>query len=259
MFITRNPGQTLELCYVSQKMRAANLDEAKTDYTPSRGERWAITWDENKNRIVSIPPQRHDVSETKRSRAPTTGRIANWVMQGRILAAAENQSQPKADFLRFLYDPECPAVVRGRVSKWAQMRLLMLIPESDGRLASKRKRAIESDLSDALLLQFAQLIRGGGERYTETQLSNYLGYATMAEANWEATWRRLAGTFLLQLQDFEAASMRGVVRTLDAIFHDKRETVATLYHDKPEQDKAAPAANWPAPRHATRLTLKKAT
>lgn len=254
MFITRNPGQALELCYVAQKMRAANLDEPKTDYTPSRGERWAITWDANKCRIVSIPPQRHDATETKRGRAPTTGRIANWIVQGRILAAAERQAQPKADFLRFLYDPECPAVVRGRVSKWAQQRLAM-IPTTSQK--NKIARIWETDISDALLLQFAQMIRGGGERYTETQLSNYAGYASMSEANWARDWRRLAGMFMLQLQDFECVAMRPVVKTLDAIFHDRGTEVARQHHDKPEPASDATRANRPAPKHGTTLSLRR--
>ena len=259
MIITRNPGQTLELCYVAQKLRPANIDEPKTDYKPSMGERWSITWDESKQRILSIPPQRHDATETKRGRAQTTGRVANWIIQGRILAAAENQYPVRANFLRYLYDPECPMPIRNAVYQWARERMLLLVPADDARLASKRKRIAGSAIADALLLQFSQMIRGGGERYTETQLCTYLGYASMAEANWEKTWRKLAAAYLLQLQDFEAVAMRPVVRVIDQIFCDPGAQPAKSTQDKAEPPKAAPQAKQTAPKHAYTISLRRAT
>jgi hypothetical protein len=256
MIITRNPAQTLELCYVAQKLRPSNIDEPKTDYKPSMGERWAITYDADKQRIVSIPPQRHDTTETKRSRATTTGRVATWIIQGRILAAAEKQIQVRADFLRFLYDPECSPRVRRDVSAWAKERLLLLIPH-DEKNAGKRRRVEQGQLHDALLLHFSQMIRGGGERYTETQLANYLGYASMAEANWAKVWRRHCVTFLLQLQDFEGVAMAPVVRVIGHIFADKAGEVAMVYHDSGPAPQAALEAKKTAPRHSSTLTLRR--
>lgn len=257
MIITRNPAQTLELCYVSQKLRPSNIDEPKTDYKPSMGERWAIAWDEDKNKIISVPPQRHDAVETKRSRANTTGRIASRMMQARILAAAENQHEVRANFLRYLYDPECPESIKRAVYVWARARMLLLVPADDARLASKRKMVAGSAIADALLLQFSQMVRGGGERYTETQLCRYLGYASMDEANWAKTWRRLAGTFMLQMQDFEGVAMRPVVRVIDQIFADP-----VAQAPKPEQAMAPapeqpPAPKAAAPRHGSTLTFKR--
>lgn len=254
MFITRNPAATLELCYVAQKLKPFGIDAAKVDYKPSSGARWSITWDKEKEKILAVPPQRHDTKQTKPGRISTTGRIANWVVQGRIVAAAENQSQPKADFLRFLYDPECPAVVRGRVSKWAQKRLCMVFTEKQ---QTRRDAIMRSDISDALLLQFSQMIRGGGERYTETDLCRYLGYADLASSHWARDWRRPLGAFVLQLQDYETVAMRPVVSVLAAIFDDSNAQKATRYDDTDRRAKPAPAASQQAPKHPTTLTLRR--
>ncbi len=204
--------------------------------------------------IVYIPPQRHEVKETKRGRSSTTSRVATGYLVGKVLAAAEKQSKPKSNFLRFLYDPECPVEIRGEVSRWGRERMLMLIP---AREWGKCKRVQESEFTDALLLHFSSLLRCGMERYTESDLSRYLGFVNMENANWERDWRRPAGDFLLQMQDFAVVAMRPVVDCINQIFDDPRNDKYKPVHPFEKPPEEAPKIEcYRAQNHGKTLTLK---
>lgn len=254
--ITRDPAATLELCYVWQKLQPANLEAVKpSDYVPSRGAMWRIKRGDKGRVILDIPPQRHDVKETKRGRAGTASRIATGAMIGHILHAAENQSKPKAHMLRFLFDPECPVEIRGAMSVWARERMVMLLT---ARETGKRKRVAETDIADALLLQFSELIRCGKERYTETQLAQYAGFADMPSANWERDWRSLSTSLMLQMQDFAVVAMRPVVDRIRDIFEDPRNDRHIPMHPFERPPEEAPnTEHYRAPNHGKTLSLKK--
>lgn len=257
--ITRDPAETLEYCYTYGKTQPENIDvvppKAKAGYTPSRGSAWKLKRSKDGKVIVDVHPERHDVPETKRSRSSTTARIATGYLIGKVLAAAEKQSRPKANFLRFLHDPECPVEIRGEVNRWAKERMLMLIP---ARKWGKRKRVQETEFTDALLLHFSSMLRNGLERYSEADLCRYLGFVNMENANWERDWRKVSGDFLLQLQDFTVVAMRPVVDCINGIFDDPRNDKHIPVHpfEKPPEE-APKVEHYKTPNHGKTLSLKK--
>ena len=255
MIITRNPAATLELCFVVEKLQPENLGAVKeSDYVVRGGQRNRIKWDKE-GRIVFVPPERHDVKETKPSRAGTTNRVANKTLIGQVVAAAENQPQGRADWLRFLYDPECPASVTRRVREMARARMMSLIPEKHEK---KRERAKE--LVDPLLLHFSQMLRCGIERYSESDLCKYMGFVNVRDASYAKEYRRIVGAFLLQLQDLEVAAMRPVVNVLHEIFQEPGIEEAPRHYSGPSaanEEEEAGQQLLRRPSHPSVLSINK--
>lgn len=260
MIITKNPAATLELCYVVDKLQPSNLDAVKeTDYIVKGGQRNRIRWDRD-GRIVFVPPERHDVKESKPSRAGTTNRVATKTMIGRVIAAAENQTGVKppymrelrASFLRFLYDPECPPEKTKIVREFWQHRMRSLIPHTQ-----TKKRARAAELVDPLLLHFSQLLRTGIERYSESDLCKYMGFVNIRDANYVRDYRRTVGTFLLQLQDLEGLAMRPVVDVIKDMFAEPRQAlpVVRLYSGPAIEAETEHVAV--IPRHGSILSIRK--
>lgn len=259
MIITRNPAATLELCYVVDKLQPSNLDAVKeTDYIVKGGQRNRIRWDSD-GKIVFVPPERHDVKESKPSRAGTTNRVATKTMIGRVIAAAENQDKAprgqrelRAALLRFLYDPECPPEKTRIVRELGRNRMLALIPHTQ---AKKRQRALE--LVDPLLLHFSQMLRAGMERYSEADLCKYMGFVNIRDANYVRDYRRTVGTFLLQLQDLEGLAMRPVVDVIKDMFAEPRQAlpVVRLYSGPAIEAETEHVAV--IPRHGSILSIRK--
>lgn len=259
MIITKNPAATLELCYVVDKLQPSNLDAVKeTDYIVKGGQRNRIRWDRD-GRIVFVPPERHDVKESKPSRAGTTNRVATKTMIGRVIAAAENQDKAprgqrelRAALLRFLYDPECPPEKTRAVREFGRNRMLALIPHTQ---AKKRLRALE--LVDPLLLHFSQMLRTGIERYSEADLCKYMGFVNIRDANYVRDYRRIVGTFLLQLQDLEGLAMRPVVDVINDMFAEPQKAlpVVRLYSGPAIEAETEHVAV--IPRHGSILSIRK--
>lgn len=265
MIITRNPAATLELCYVVDKLQPANLDAVKeSDYVVKGGQRNRIRWDEE-GRIVFVPPERHDVKDSKPARAGTTNRVVTKTMIGRVIAAAENQTGVKPEYqrelraalLRFLYDPECPIEKAKMVREFGRLRMLSLIPHTQ---VKKRERALE--LVDPLLLHFSQLLRAGIERYSESDLCKYMGFVNTRDASYAKEYRRIVGCFLLQLQDLENLAMRPVVDVVNDMFakpdEDYRGMPIVRFYSGPsvanEEDQPPLKA---IPNHGAVLSLRK--
>lgn len=259
MIITKNPAATLELCYVVDKLQPSNLDAVKeTDYIVKGGQRNRIRWDRD-GRIVFVPPERHDVKESKPSRAGTTNRVATKTMIGRVIAAAENQDKAprgqrelRAALLRFLYDPECPQEKTKIVREFWQHRMRSLIPHTQ-----TKKRARAAELVDPLLLHFSQLLRAGIERYSEADLCKYMGFVNIRDANYVRDYRRIVGTFLLQLQDLEGLAMRPVVDVINDMFAEPQKAlpVVRLYSGPAIEAETEHVAV--IPRHGSILSIRK--
>ncbi len=259
MIITKNPAATLELCYVVDKLQPSNLDAVKeTDYIVKGGQRNRIRWDRD-GRIVFVPPERHDVKESKPSRAGTTNRVATKTMIGRVIAAAENQDKAprgqrelRAALLRFLYDPECPPEKTKIVREFWQHRMRSLIPHTQ-----TKKRARAAELVDPLLLHFSQMLRTGIERYSEADLCKYMGFVNIRDANYVRDYRRIVGTFLLQLQDLEGLAMRPVVDVIKDMFAEPQKAlpVVRLYSGPAIEAETEHVAV--IPRHGSILSIRK--
>lgn len=252
MLISRNPAVTLELCFAWQKLRHSDIDPAKpSDYVPRGGARYRLTRDKEGN-LLTIPTPRHDVTESKRGRASTTNRVATGIMIGRVLAAATNQPPALANFLRFMYDPECPLSVLRAVETFAQMKMRMLVPERAQQVRRERCAA----LVWPLLLDFSQRVRTGLERYTEAQLCQYMGFVNKRDANYDRDYKRLVGDFMLQLQDTEALAIAPVCKVVDLFFRDGpavRQMPALTPAAEPVQPERRIVV-----KHGTTLSLKRA-
>jgi hypothetical protein len=260
MIITKNPAATLELCYVVDKLQPSNLDAVKeTDYIVKGGQRNRIHWDRD-GRIVFVPPERHDVKESKPSRAGTTNRVATKTMIGRVIAAAENQDKAprgqrelRAALLRFLYDPECPPEKTKIVREFWQHRMRSLIPHTQ-----TKKRARAAELVDPLLLHFSQLLRTGIERYSESDLCKYMGFVNTRDASYAKEYRRIVGSLLLQMQDLENLAMRPVVDVINDMFAEPAKPMPIIrFYSGPAADAEEDRAPALLPRHSTVLSLRK--
>lgn len=260
MIITRNPAATLELCYVADKLQPASLDAVKeNEYVVKGGQRNRIRWDDE-GKIVFVPPERHDVKESKPSRAGTTSRVATKTMVGLVIAAAENQDKAprgqrdlRAAFLRFLYDPECPPEKTKIVREFSRNRMTALIPHTQTK---KRARAME--LVDPLLLHFSQMLRNGMERYSESDLCKYMGFVNTRDASYAKEYRRIVGSFLLQLQDLEVLSMRPVVDVINDMFAEPAEKMPVVrYYSGPSAANDEREPTKVVPFHGSTLTLRK--
>lgn len=250
--ISRNPAVTLELCFAWQKLRHSEIDPSKpSDYVKKPGNRHRITRDKLGN-IVNLPVPRHDVIETKRGRMATTNRVVTGHMVGRVLAAALNQPPALANFLQFMYDPECPRAVVRNVEEFAKMKMKMLVPAK----AQQAKRDRCQALVRPLMLEFSQRVRTGLDRYTEAQLCQYMGFANKQDAHYDRDYKRLVGDFMLQLQDAETQAMAPVCDLIDKIFRDPHAS-RPYDKEKPEQEKPIRIIRRVVPKHATTLTLKR--
>ena len=237
MLISRNPAATLELSYAWQKLQPSNIDAVKeTDYVVRGGQRNRLTRDKKGN-ILTIPTPRHDVPETKRSRASTTERVFTGTLVGRVLAAASNQPEALANLLRFLYDPECPMGVLREVEHWASIRMQMILPKNVQQ--ARRDRA--ALLVWPLLLDFSQRLRGGMDRYTEAQLCQHMGFVNKQDAHYDRDYKRLVGDFMLQMQDAENQAMAPVCKVVELLFREPHQA-----HQLPVAVKVEVASSPPA-------------
>lgn len=216
MFISRNPGVALELAFTHNKRQHGSQDPTKEiDYTPSHGTRFRITRNKE-GAIKSIPWVRHDVKSSKPGRKETTGRVADAMFVGKVLAAALNQAPERVLLLRFIYDPEFMSEQKYRrdrqlIRQWAHAEMCNRMSPSVGVIRRRNMGGVIWEI----MLDFSQRVRSGDERYSDLQYCNYLGFANKKVAHWDRDYKDLIGDVLVWLQDLENEAIQPILAVID--------------------------------------------